>query len=369
MNGKCFLLLLCLLVFNSLVAAQDTNDPKGPKFTPNELSFDFGAIGENDGYAEHTFKFKNTGSAPLIITNVQATCGCTKPEWSNAPIEPGKEGFIIITFNPKGRLGPINKTATVYTNETEGMRRYNLLLKGLVVEKPSDPWATFLDTIGGVGIEKKTLFLKAFYPGIINQIPAYIKNFNKETVYLSWGNVPDHMTIKAPDSLKAEWPGEIVINIDGVKAAQKRGRITDKITWTIKNKEGKMLGSQPVLVTVNYIDDFSKLSPLQNVNAPSLDLKNTLIEYGKIKSTTSRPVILSNTGKSDLIIHSISCDDERIQLPALKGKTIKAGESFTVNVTLRAKELLKNLDTTVFVVCNDPKGPVRLIRVTAEKTN
>ena len=369
MNGKYIMLLLCLFVFNGLVAAQENNNPKGPKFTPNEMSFDFGNISENGGYAEHIFKFKNTGTAPLVITNVQASCGCTKPEWSTAPIEPGKEGFIIITFNPKGRLGPINKTATVYTNETEGMGRYNLLLKGTVVEKPSDPWAAFLDTIGRVGIEKKNLVLKTFYPGEINFIPVYIKNFNTETAYLSWSNVPDYMTIKSPDSLKADWPGELVVSIDGTKTAQKRGRMTDKLTWTIKNKEGKLLGSQPVFVTANYIDDFSKLSPLQNVNAPSIDINNSLIEYGKIKSTTNKPFVLSNTGKSDLIIHSISSDDERIQLPALKGKTIKAGESLTVNVTLKAKELLKNLDTEIVVVCNDPKGPVRLLRVTAEKTN
>ena len=377
MTGKSLILLLGIVAISQLVSAQGSNDEKAPVFTATETTYDFGNIGENDGYAEHTFKFINTGTAPLSITHVQATCGCTRPEWSQLPVEPGKEGFIIITYNPKGHLGPFNKPATVYTNENGGYKQHRLTVLGVVVEKPSDPGVAFQDKFGGMGIEKKNLTFKTFNPAAVNRISSYIKNYNDETVFFTWENVPDYMTIQAPDSLKADWPGQIILAIDGAKTTQKRGRITDKCTWIVKNNEGKVLGSEQLSVTVNYLDDFSKLSPLQSVSAPVLDIKNTMINFGQVKKgllglggTTNKPFILSNTGKSDLIIHSITGDDERVHLPSLSGKTIKAGESFTVNATIKAKEIGSEiLDTDIYVVCNDPKGPIRRIKVMAEKIN
>ena len=379
MIGKSFNMFLGLwVILFSVLAQNPANNANVPVFSPTETSYDFGTIGENDGYAEHFFSFKNTGTAPLVISRVTASCGCTRPEWPSEPIEPGKEGVIIISYNPKGRLGPIHKIATVYTNENNGFKRHNLTILGQVVEKPSDPAVAFNDTIGGMGIENKHLTFRTFSTSTVNKIAAYIKNYNAETVYFSWENIPDYVTIQAPDSLKADWPGEIIFAVDGSKNTEKRGRVTDKCTWIIKNKDGKILGSEQLLVSVNYIDDFSKLSPLQTVSAATLEIQSTILDFGEIKKsglglsgrTANRPVTLTNTGKSDLIIHSLTVDDERVHLPDLKGKTIKAGESFTVQATVKAKDFnSENLDTEIYVVCNDPKGPVRRIKVTADKIN
>ena len=376
MTGKCFAVLLGALVINCVVIAQNNENEKTPILSLVEKSYDFGTIGENDGYAEHTFKFSNTGSAPLVINRITASCGCTQPEWSHAPVEPGKEGFIIITFNPKGRIGPFHKTATVYTNENDGFTRHNLVITGQVVEKPRDPGGVvFQDTIGGIGIEKKKMEFKTFNASASNQLKTYIKNYHSETVYFVWENVPDYLAVTAPDSLKADWPGEIIFTIDGLKTAEKRGRITEYCTWIIKNKDGQQLGQDQFSLTVNYLDDFKKLSPVQSVSAPVLEIKNTIVDFGKIKKglfggKVSKPILLTNTGKSDLIIHSVTCDEKRIYLPDIKGKTIKVGESFTIQPFIKAKEVIsENIDTEVYVVCNDPKGPVRRIKVTAAKIN
>jgi hypothetical protein len=351
---------------------KDDDKPNVPVFTPSETSYDFGTVGENDGYAEHIFKFKNTGNAPLTINRVQASCGCTRPEWTQSPVEPGQEGIIIITFNPKGRLGNFNKSATVYTNEDNGYKRHKLTVTGNVVEKPRDPYATYIDTTGNVGIEAKDLAFKNFNPAGINKKAMYIKNYNAETVYFSWEDVPDYIAVTCPDSLKADWPGEISVVIDGTKTSEKRGRIKDSFKWTVKNREGKVLGSENITATVNYIDDFSQLSPLQSVNAARLEIKNSQVQFENVKSgflgfggTADKEFILTNTGKSDLTLYSVSSDDSRIHLPELNGKIIKAGESLTVKVTVKAKELHGSIDNDVYVICNDPKGPVRMIKVTA----
>ena len=73
----------------------------------------------------HTFKFKNIGNAPLIITNVEKTCGCTSPEYSKEPVKPGEEGKIVITYDSKGHKGFQNKRLVVKanTNPSESILR------------------------------------------------------------------------------------------------------------------------------------------------------------------------------------------------------------------------------------------------------
>lgn len=84
------------------------------------VTHDFGTIQEDNGSVSHTFTVKNDGDAPLVITRVIASCGCTTPDWTKEPIAPGKTGEIKITFNPKGRPGPFTKTISVYSNGKTG---------------------------------------------------------------------------------------------------------------------------------------------------------------------------------------------------------------------------------------------------------
>ncbi len=89
----------------------------GPEFSASKMEVDFGEVIQNgDGVRE--FKFTNTGSEPLLITNATGSCGCTVPTWPKEPIMPGKTGVISIKYDTS-RLGAINKTVTITTNEVE----------------------------------------------------------------------------------------------------------------------------------------------------------------------------------------------------------------------------------------------------------
>ena len=89
---------------------------KGPVITWEKSVHDFGDVAQGDK-VEHTFKFKNTGSEPLIITNVQVTCGCTTPKgWARDPIAPGQSSEITIAFNSLGKFGKQTKVVTIVSN-------------------------------------------------------------------------------------------------------------------------------------------------------------------------------------------------------------------------------------------------------------
>jgi len=96
---------------------QPEEKPEGPMPTLEfeRLEHDFGTIAEGQKVT-HTYKFKNTGAAPLIIQNAQPSCGCTAPSWSREPIPVGGTGFVTAEFDSKGKPGLQNKTITVTSN-------------------------------------------------------------------------------------------------------------------------------------------------------------------------------------------------------------------------------------------------------------
>lgn len=93
---------------------------------------DLGTIKEGQT-PEISWRFKNTGSKPLVIQNASATCGCTIAEKPEQPIMPGKEGAIKAKFNSEGRLGPNAKQVIVSTNTKDATEHY--LGFTVVVEK------------------------------------------------------------------------------------------------------------------------------------------------------------------------------------------------------------------------------------------
>lgn len=91
--------------------------PEGPLpvLTFQKEEHDFGKIDEGD-VVEHTFEFTNTGDADLVISQAQATCGCTVPEWPKEPIAPGEKGKITARFNSAGKPNLQSKTITITAN-------------------------------------------------------------------------------------------------------------------------------------------------------------------------------------------------------------------------------------------------------------
>lgn len=81
----------------------------------DESSYNWGSVNEGDKMT-HNFKFKNTGTNDLIISDAHGSCGCTVPEWPKEPIKPGKSGEIKVVFDSKGKPGDQQKTVTLTAN-------------------------------------------------------------------------------------------------------------------------------------------------------------------------------------------------------------------------------------------------------------
>jgi hypothetical protein len=98
-----------------------------------EETFDFGNVVEGT-QAVHEFEFVNKGNEPVIISNVQASCGCTTPFWTKEPVTPGNKGVVKASYNSSGRPGAFTKTITVTSNASNASKF--LTIKGNVTPKP-----------------------------------------------------------------------------------------------------------------------------------------------------------------------------------------------------------------------------------------
>lgn len=112
--------------FAGIVKAQN-----GPVMTFEKTEVDYGNVPQG-GDGLRTFKFKNTGTEPLVIKNARGSCGCTVPKWPSEPIKPGQTATIEVKY-ATDRLGNFTKTVTVETNEA--VDKHVLTIKGNIYEK------------------------------------------------------------------------------------------------------------------------------------------------------------------------------------------------------------------------------------------
>lgn len=114
------------------VTKKASNEGKSPGIEFQKKTHDFGKIPQGKN-AAHSFKFTNTGDAPLTLKEVKPSCGCTTPKWPRKPIMPGKTATIKAVYDA-GSTGRFQKSITVKTN-VEDKSRVILSIKGRVVEQ------------------------------------------------------------------------------------------------------------------------------------------------------------------------------------------------------------------------------------------
>jgi hypothetical protein len=126
MNKKIFFIALSLIIASVAFAQK-------PVIEFEKKVHDFARFNEDGGNVKYEFKFTNKGDAPLVISRVNASCGCTTPDWTKQPILPGQSGVIVALYNPLGRPGVFTKSITVFSNATD--EQVSLLIKGDVIPR------------------------------------------------------------------------------------------------------------------------------------------------------------------------------------------------------------------------------------------
>ena len=125
---KHLFILLSFILISSITKADPPASPSKIKFSEKE--FDFGTLPQGKPVT-HEFEFTNTGTEPVVLENVKASCGCTTPTWTKEPVMPGKKGAIKAQYN-MAREGSFRKSITVTTKDGEAVELY---ISGNAVEQ------------------------------------------------------------------------------------------------------------------------------------------------------------------------------------------------------------------------------------------
>ncbi len=133
------LLIIMTGLFMAVTVNAQTAAVKNPTPVPasdilqlKENTYSFGKIPQGRPVM-HVFEIENTGKEPLLLENVQASCGCTTPEWSREAIAPGATAPIKVGYNAYAE-GRFNKTVTIFYNNGQTKA---LIISGEVYKLPA----------------------------------------------------------------------------------------------------------------------------------------------------------------------------------------------------------------------------------------
>lgn len=328
-----------------------------------EETFDFGNVAEEKGPVTHDFVFTNSSSRPVKIITVQASCGCTTPDWTKDPVAPGKTGFIQASYNPKGRPGYFNKSLTVTTDLEPNP--IILQIKGQVSSDGKPAENDFMIVNGSLKFKASSfnmgkVFLKDEF--VVRDFPVF--NGSTKPVTFS-GNFVSPKYIKVdvePKVLPAGEKGVVRISYNG-KLKNQYGFQSDNVELHTDD-EVNPVKSFSVYATLE--DHFPQLTPDELAKAPALRLNTSNVDFGRIRASAAavREIQFTNAGKKELNLRALQGNCTCITATASK-TSIKPGDNSTIKIAFNPQDRSGTQQKAVTIYSNDPKNPVQRITFTA----
>ncbi|MFV0472036.1 MAG: DUF1573 domain-containing protein [Paludibacteraceae bacterium] len=326
-----------------------------PVITFVEKEYDFGSINETDGKVTHVFEFTNTGAVPLVIQRVQASCGCTTPDWTKQPVEPGKKGTVTAIYNPLGRPGVFSKGITVYSNASNETEQ--LSIKGNVISKQQEESNAFPYQAGGLQYSSKAVTMGNVNKGSSQIRTLKVKNVSNENIKITVDDIPAYVNVAiSPNELKPGESGTIDFALNSAKT-NIWGAINHNACLVI-NGNKVFANEYKIGITGNITEDLTKLSIEQKRNAPIFEVKSPNVYFGQItKGQKVRgKIVIKNSGINNLEIRNIQNDNSGIAITT-QNQTIKSGKNSDMKIDVDTKTLAKGDYKKAFIVqTNDPQN-------------
>ncbi len=330
----------------------------------SENQHDFGVFKEEAGPQKYDFILTNTGSQPLVIKNIVTSCGCTTPEWTRQPIPAGGTGKVTAIYDPKDRPGQFNKTLSVYTNTQPEVNV--IVIKGEVTPREKTIEELFTFPVGGVRFESPQLAFTNVKKTEKKIRVLPVINPSAVPVKIEFDQIPAHLTIKAtPETLK---PGQKGL-IEGTYDATKNtgwGNVSDMVKVKLN---GVVQENVYFYISANLVEDFSKMTKEDMLNAPVFKLETNAVDLGKIKGSTQNEVEFkfTNAGKNDLIVRHVrsTCGCTAVQQGS-QGVGIKPGQSSSIKASFNSGGYSGKVTKAIYVYTNDPKNSEVVLMINAD---
>lgn len=318
---------------------------------------DFGNIKEIDGPVAYDFIFVNDGKAPILIKNVESSCGCTSPEWSKQPVLPGQKGFIKATFDPKDRPSHFDKTITVYSNAQPAV--VELKIKGNVEARTR----TVLDDYpyelpSGLRLPVDHISLMKVKKGEVKQMAIGVYNNSGKKQKVAFVGLPAHIKMQIqPEEIEVKGLASLNVSYNAALYGE-YGLNEETVTLLVDGKK------YPTRLSVFVEEDFEKTD---RATVPQMQAEKKYYNFGVVSADQSARFVykLTNTGKSVMKIHRVYTNDKRLHLGNY-AKEVQPGASVELPVeTVKGAEKGK-LSGIVSVITNCPDAPETSLRFYGE---
>jgi hypothetical protein len=353
-------LFISLLIFGATAFSQFAQT----KMQLSVTEHDFGTFKEEAGRQTFDFIVTNTGTDPLVIQNVVASCGCTTPEWTKQPIPAGAKGKVTAIYDPKDRPGPFNKTLSVYSNSKPEV--VVLTIKGEVTPHEKTIEELFTFPVGAIRFESNHLAFTNVKKTEKKIRVMQLINTSAAPVKLEFDVLPPYLSLKAnPETLKPGQKGLVEGSYDATKN-QGWGNVSDMVKIKLN---GVAQENVFYYVSANLVEDFSSLSKEELTNAPVFKVASTTFDLGKIKGSTQNEVEFkfTNEGKRDLLIRFVraTCGCTAVQ-QGTQGVGIKPGESSSIKAVFNSGSYNGKVTKAIYVYTNDPKNSEVVLMLNAD---
>ena len=347
---------LCMALVAAAMTAQQ------PVITFEKTEHDFGKINEADGRVSVVFEFKNEGMAPLVLSNVRASCGCTTPTWTKEPVEPGQTGSITVTYNPNGRPGRFQKTVTITSNATDATKR--VYIKGEVIPKQAKPVNKYTIAVGDLNMKSVTLDLGKIKKGESKTGELEYTNLSKEDHSVELATSGMDAFLASQVTLPAAKPNEVgkfVFAFD-TRMTKMYGPVE---AYAYVVVDGKKNISDPFKLTVkaDIVEDFGAMTVEDKQQAPILEMEN-IIDAGSLAAGKNHKFVLplKNIGVNPLEVRRVYSADKSLSFKT--PKAIKSGKKGNIGIELNTKGLEPgNYSREIVVITNDYQNAIKRIKV------
>lgn len=347
--------ILCLPLTNK---AQTANKAR---IAFEKLQHNFGTFKEELGVQSVSFNFKNDGAVPLILNNVQASCGCTTPEWTREPIAPGAKGMIKVSYDPRNRPGVFSKTIRVSSNAENA--DVVLTIMGEVTPRARTVEEDYPSTIGPLRAKTNYIAFPSIKENQIKKDSTEVVNTSDQPVQLSFKTPPPHLNaVIKPSKLAPKQKGYLVVTFDATKI-KTFGFISNRLYLNIDGQDDYR---NSIAVSTTLEEDFSKLSDEDLKNAPVVTYDADSFDFGDIKPATKNEhtFMLKNTGKRELVIRDVKSSCGCTAVTPSKN-IVPSGESVPLKVTFDSTGKSGRQNKTITVITNDPKNPTTILRISS----
>lgn len=317
--------------------------------------WDFGSIAEDQGEIKHSFRVENRGKSPLVILDVVASCGCTKPAFSRRPLLSGQGEDIEVTFRPAGMSGMVERVLTIYGDRQQVIGR--LTLRGTVNPRERTLEEIYLIDLGhGVRLTQNFLSLGELRHEEMRELRLGVVNSSSEVRTLRFeplqGEAYPHL--EAPSTLQPGQRAEVVLRVKVSASTLLYGLWQPRWRIRIDGEASRV----PLMLHALVVDASPRGGGVARLEEMNIRLGELRHDHGPHRGE----IVIHNEGREPLYLRAVALDRE-LTTSLHGGEVIPAGGVLRASVWLDSSEMDYGGFSRNLHLVFSGEEPVRRLRV------